>query len=153
MVSERKSKILVVNDEAFNILVIKGLMRELGIKDIEKRVDCCYNGEQLVESVQKAVDEDDPYRYSLILTDCMMPYIDGYEAIKRVRTILQPYQEKYLYVVAVTGHVERECIHKAESCGMDTVYPKPLPILELGLRLRDLQFIEDLPSHVKKDDT
>ena len=77
-VSNNSSKILVVDDEAFNILVIKGLMRVLGMKDIESRVDCCYNGEQLVEHVQKAVDEGDPYRYSLILTDCSMPFMDGY---------------------------------------------------------------------------
>ena len=84
-----KSKILAVDDEAFNILVIKGLMRVLGMQDIESRVDCGYNGEQLVEFVQKAVDEGDPYRYSLILTDCMMPFMDGYEAVKRVRSILK----------------------------------------------------------------
>ena len=36
---------MVVDDEAFNILVIKGLMRVLGMTDIEERVDSGYNGE------------------------------------------------------------------------------------------------------------
>lgn len=88
LVKNNKSKILIVDDEAFNILVIKGLMRVLGMSDIESRVDCGYNGEQLVEHVQRAVDEGDPTRYSLILTNCMMPFLDGYEAVKRVRQIL-----------------------------------------------------------------
>ena len=107
-------------------------MRVLGMKDIDQKVDSGYNGEQLVEHVQRAIDEGDPYRYSLILTDCMMPFMDGYEAIKRVRKMLAPYREKQLVVIAITGHVEKEYILKAEKSGMDTVYPKPLPIIELG---------------------
>ena len=143
---------MAVDDEAFNILVIKGLMRVLGMQDIESRVDCCYNGEQLVEHVQKAVDEGDPYRYSLILTDCMMPFMDGYEAVKRVRKILKEYNRRPLYIIAVTGHVEKEYITKAEKSGMDIVYPKPLPINELGMKLIDLNFIHKLPSHLTKED-
>ena len=122
------------------------------MQDIDSRVDCCYNGEQLVEHVQKAVDEGDPYRYSLILTDCMMPFMDGYEAVKRVRKILKDYNRKPLYIIAVTGHVEKEYITKAEKSGMDTVYPKPLPINELGMKLIDLDFIHKLPSHLTKED-
>ena len=122
----------MVDDEAFNILVIKGLMRVLGMQDIEQKVDTGYNGEQLVEHVEKAISEGDPYRYSLILTDCMMPFMDGYEAIKQVRAMLEQYQEKRPYVIAITGHVEKEYITKAEKSGMDTVYPKPLRVAELG---------------------
>lgn len=91
LVEKNKSKILVVDDEAFNILVIKGLMRVLGMQGIEERVDSGYNGEQLVEHIEKAIAEGDPYRYSLILTDCMMPFMDGYEATKRVRKLRSSY--------------------------------------------------------------
>jgi PleD family two-component response regulator len=89
LIRENKKKILVADDEAFNILVIKGLMRVLGMQDIDSRVDCCHNGEQLVEHVEKAISENDPYRYSLMLTDCMMPFMDGYEATKRIRKLLK----------------------------------------------------------------
>ena len=85
-------------------------MRVLGVHDIEKRVDCCYNGEQLVEHVQRAVDEGDPYRYSLILTDCSMPFMDGYEAVRRVRKILKDHTNRQVYIIAITGHVEKEYI-------------------------------------------
>ena len=102
--------------------------------------------------MQKAIDEGDPYRYSLILTDCMMPFMDGYEAVKRVRTILKHYTMKPLMIIAVTGHVEKEYITKAEKCGMDIVYPKPLPIIDLGMKLIDLNFIQKLPSHLTRED-
>lgn len=62
-----------------------------------------------------------------------MPFMDGFEASKRVRDILkgQP-----LRIVAVTGHVEPEYLEKAKSHGIDLVYPKPLPILMLGRELK-----------------
>jgi CheY-like chemotaxis protein len=129
VILKNKKKILVADDEAFNILVIKGLMRVLGMHDIDSRVDCCHNGEQLIEHVEKAISEGDPYRYSLILTDCMMPFMDGYEATKRIRKLLKDYNEERLHIIAVTGHVEREYIIKAEKSGMDIVYPKPIPVI------------------------
>jgi CheY-like chemotaxis protein len=69
---------MVVDDEVFNIYAIQGLMRILGMKYNLQNVDVCYNGEQAVELVRKALEECDNYRYSLILTDCSMPHMDGY---------------------------------------------------------------------------
>ena len=126
-------------------------MKVLGF-DQPDLVDACYNGEQAVELYQKAINEDCPDRYCLILTDCSMPFMDGYEAVKRVRKILKDYNRKPLYIIAVTGHVEKEYITKAEKSGMDIVYPKPLPINDLGMKLIDLNFIHKLPSHLTKED-
>ena len=50
-----------------------------------RRVDTCYNGKQAVDLIQKAIDEGEPQRYSLILTDMSMPYLDGYEASRLIR--------------------------------------------------------------------
>ena len=82
----------------------------------------------------------------------MMPFMDGYEAVKRVRTILKNFTSRPVYIIAVTGHVEKEYITKAENSGMDIVYPKPLPIVDLGLKLIDLNFIEELPPHLMRED-
>jgi CheY-like chemotaxis protein len=71
-----------------------------------------------------------------------MPFMDGYEASKRVREILDG---RNVRIVAVTGHIEQEYITKAKNYGIDMVYPKPLPILYLGRELKDFNFINFIP--------
>ena len=78
----------MADDEPFNISAVIGIMKVLGLKNAEEVVDTCYNGETLVEYVKNAVEANDHQRYSLILTDCQMPVMDGYEAIKNVRDLL-----------------------------------------------------------------
>ena len=83
-----------------------------------------------------------------------MPFLDGYEATKKIRRIWslmgikREFQPK---IVAVTGHVEEEYVLKAINSGMDKVYPKPLPIKEFGKLLMDMKFINDVPDHLKVD--
>ena len=60
----------MADDEPFNISALLGIMKVLGLKNVDELVDTSYNGESLVEYVQKAVEDNDYQRYSLILTDC-----------------------------------------------------------------------------------
>ena len=53
--------------------------------------------------------------------------------------------------MAVTGHVEEEYVKKAKDCGIDKVIPKPFPIGILGLILKDLNFINEIPPHLVED--
>jgi CheY-like chemotaxis protein len=43
---------MIVDDEHFNILAIKGLLRVLGMKNIDNQVDVGYNGEDAVALVE-----------------------------------------------------------------------------------------------------
>ena len=88
-------RIMIVDDEVFNIFAIQGLMRVLGMPHELKNVDVCYNGEQAVELVRKAIEEFETDRYSLILTDCSMPFMDGYQASKKIRKLLQSANNDY----------------------------------------------------------
>ena len=69
MVDRPPGKILIVDDEKFNCSAIKGFLVTLGLKDAKKRSLMCYDGEQAVKAILEAVDENEPYRYSLILMD------------------------------------------------------------------------------------
>ena len=128
-------KILVVDDEKFNCDIIYGFLMILGFKNRKEMTKFAYNGEQAVAEIEKAISEQDPHRYQLILMDCNMPFLDGYEATKKIRRlfmnndILRDQQPK---IIAITGHVENEYVQKAIKSGMDKVYQKPLPVQEFG---------------------
>jgi CheY-like chemotaxis protein len=147
-------KILVVDDEKFNCDIIEGFLMILGYQGGDSGIVFAYNGEQAVKEVQKAIDECDPYRFSLILMDCNMPFLDGYEATKRIRRALSDIdvaRDQQPRIVAITGHVENEYVEKALKSGMDKVYPKPLPVKEFGQLLIAMKFIEEVPKHLELD--
>ena len=126
-------------------MAIEGMMKVLGFNDYEKYVDRCYNGEESVAKFKKAVDEGEPDRYPLIITDCNMPFLDGYQASIKIRHI---YKEAVLdiegegpEIIAVTGHVEPVYIKKAKESCIDKIYPKPFRIDVLGRLLQKHGFI------------
>ena len=106
------NRLLVVEDNAINMMVVQGLLGKLGYRDLEKARD----GLQAVEAVSKG-------RYDLILMDCQMPKLDGYAATRRLREmgVKTP-------IVAMTAHAlsgERE---KCLEAGMDDYLSKPLSL-------------------------
>jgi CheY-like chemotaxis protein len=128
-------KILVVDDEKFNCDIIFGFLMLLGIYNRKELTDFAFNGEQAVEAVQRAFNENDPMRYKVILMDCNMPFLDGYEATKVIRSLYKQNKiesEQQPRIIAITGHVENEYVKKAIQSGMDKVFQKPLPIKEFG---------------------
>ena len=78
----------MADDEPFNLTALIGIMKVLGLENADDIVDTCFNGQGIVDHIEKAVEQNDPQRYSLILTDCQMPVMDGYEAVKKVRNLL-----------------------------------------------------------------
>jgi len=75
-------KVLIVDDEKFNCDIIYGFLMVLGLKNRQEKSEIAYNGEQAVEAFVKAIEEGDPFRYPLVIMDCNMPFLDGYEATK-----------------------------------------------------------------------
>jgi CheY-like chemotaxis protein len=55
-----------------------------------------------------------------------------------------------LRIIAITGHVEPEYIAKAIAHGIDQVFPKPMPVLELGKLMQEHGFISRIPEHLYK---
>ena len=53
-------------------------MKVAGFDDYDTLVDTAHNGEESVALFKKAIDEGHPDRYPLIITDCNMPFLDGY---------------------------------------------------------------------------
>jgi diguanylate cyclase (GGDEF)-like protein len=114
--------ILVVEDNRVNQQVAVGMLEQLGC-----RVEVVTNGQQALEAVTRKY-------YDVVLMDCHMPQMDGYETARRIR-ILEAGKVK-VPIIAMTANVGEENIDKCLSVGMDDYLPKPLGLTLLQDKLR-----------------
>ncbi|KAL4577715.1 hypothetical protein LXL04_013826 [Taraxacum kok-saghyz] len=80
------------------------------------------DGVQAVEALQ---DHDPPPPYDLILMDCQMPKMDGYEATKAIRRA-ESGTESHIPIVALTAHAMSSDEAKCLEVGMDAYLTKPI---------------------------
>ena len=66
--------------------------------------------------------------YDLILMDCNMPILDGYQATSSIRTIIHSTGLAQPMIIAVTGHIEDSYLLRALESGMNELSPKPVDI-------------------------
>lgn len=120
-VSIENSRILVAEDNETNCIVTEGILRKLGCRPV-----IVHNGEEAVSMVQRQE------RFDLILMDCQMPVLDGYQATRAIRLLEQHRELPHTPIVALTAHMfdgERErCLH----VGMDDYLGKPFSLDELA---------------------
>src|SRR6266487_2295166 len=84
-----RSRVLLVEDSEINQLVAQGMLEHLGCQ-----VDLAANGAEAVQAVQAT-------RYDVVLMDCLMPVMDGYESTARIRAL--PGEERHVPIVALTA--------------------------------------------------
>jgi signal transduction histidine kinase/ActR/RegA family two-component response regulator len=104
--------ILLAEDNIVNEKVACRTLETLGF-----RVDVARNG-------RDAVDAWATGRFDLILMDCQMPLLDGYEAAREIRKRESPGQR--IPIVALTAHAMKGDDLKCKAAGMDDYITKPL---------------------------
>ncbi len=114
--SERRARILLVEDNPVNQLVAKGMLGKLGCEVIV----AAHGGEALEQLEQAAFD--------LVLMDCNMPVMDGYEASRRIR---QSGRWPDLPIVALTANAMPEERERCRAAGMNDYLAKPFRREEL----------------------
>jgi len=86
----------------------------------------------LVENGKEAVSMNEQNQYDLILMDCQMPEMDGFQATRKIRS-----QEKSsgveegVTIVALTANARKEDRDKCIACGMDDYLSKPFTMAQL----------------------
>ena len=145
---------MLVDDEPFNINALQGLMTVLKMQNMNL-VDVCFGGEQAVALMQKAIDEDDPDRYGLIITDICMPFMDGCVAAKKIREMREEalrarnaIEHEDLLIIAVTGQFDPEYIERAKYHEIDEVFSKPISVGELGCVLLKFGYLSRIPNSI-----
>jgi CheY-like chemotaxis protein/HPt (histidine-containing phosphotransfer) domain-containing protein len=116
-------RLLLVEDHPLNQEIMKDVLGALGFAT------------EIAENGQVALDMLAERQYSLVLMDCQMPVLDGYEATRELRRREHRSGGRRTPVIAVTAHAlagEREKVLRA---GMDDFVTKPVQIEPLRLML------------------
>ena len=109
-----KSKILVVEDSEINCKLILKILSNNRLA-----CDLALNGKEAVEAYKSK-------KYDLILMDCQMPVLDGYEATKEIRSIEAG--ETHIPIVALTANALATDEDRCHKAGMDDYISKPINI-------------------------
>jgi signal transduction histidine kinase/DNA-binding response OmpR family regulator len=108
----KRGKILLAEDNPVNEKVATHTLRRLGYE-----VHAVANGQDAVAAWRDG-------RYDLILMDCQMPVLDGYEATRQIRSLEAG--KCHIPIVALTAHAMKDDAAQCMAAGMDHHLAKPL---------------------------
>jgi CheY-like chemotaxis protein len=114
-------RVLVAEDNAVNRMVIKGLLGKLNITP-----ELVENGLVAFDMVRKAAQP-----YDVILMDCEMPEMDGFESTRSIREFEQERNLPSTTVVALTAHALQEHRDAVFASGMNHYLSKPVTLHNL----------------------
>jgi CheY-like chemotaxis protein/HPt (histidine-containing phosphotransfer) domain-containing protein len=121
-------RILLAEDNTVNQQVALGLLQRLGY-----RADAVADGTEVLEALRRI-------RYDVVLMDCHMPQLDGYETTRRIRQLEQertpPFDWKApIHVIAITANAMEGDREKCLTAGMNDYLSKPVRRNELKAAL------------------
>ncbi len=105
-------QVLLAEDNLVNQKVAIAILQKAGCQ-----VDAVDNGQDAIQRVQKA-------SYDIVLMDCQMPVMDGYEATARIRAMKEPLCR--IPIIAITAHAMSEDRERCIESGMDDYVSKPV---------------------------
>ncbi|MDX5300302.1 MAG: response regulator, partial [Gammaproteobacteria bacterium] len=114
--TEQRHKVLIVEDNLVNQRVAEALMQNLGFA-----THCAQNGAEAVDYLYRHHDE-----VQVVLMDCQMPIMDGWEATRRIREWEQQHGRNPLPIIAMTADALRGTEQRCRDAGMTDYMAKPV---------------------------
>jgi len=118
-------KILIVDDDAFNVLTLESILKSLSLS-----YKSCFNGQEAVSEViersqAKLCGSSNCRNFNLIFMDCNMPIKNGFEAAKDIKHYLQLKGLDSIPITGLSAHSEAIGKDEAIEAGMDYYLTKP----------------------------
>jgi two-component system sensor histidine kinase/response regulator len=117
---KRKIRILVVEDNPVNQKVAQVMLRKMGL-----RADVVADGQEAVKTLRMIP-------YDLVLMDCQMPEMDGFEATRSIRQEGSKALNPHIPIIAMTAATMQGDRKKCIQAGMNDFIAKPVQQRELA---------------------
>jgi signal transduction histidine kinase/CheY-like chemotaxis protein len=114
-----RSQILVVDDNLVNLKLVEHLLNRIGYRT------------ETAKSGQEALAALSQMRVDLVLMDCLMPLMDGFEAARAIRSGLGGILDPAVPIVAMSASVDESNRQEVWKAGMDDFIGKPIDLSQL----------------------
>lgn len=126
--NKMQGKVLVVEDNPVNIMVLEGMLDNIGVK-----YDTAVNGEKAME----LYDGENKSNYSLILMDVQLPDANGLQLTKKIRDT-----QDDIPIIIVSAFAYDDDVDKAFSAGATGYMKKPYTLQDVEKTLNEYYFYE-----------
>lgn len=114
-----KGRVLIAEDQVVNLRVVKSYLEKMGVE-----VVVAANGLQ-------AYDRFTEQSFDLVLMDCQMPVVDGFESTRKIREYEQLHHKSPTAVIALTADIKVAGLEIYKTCGMNGHLAKPIELKNL----------------------
>jgi CheY-like chemotaxis protein len=121
----RACRILVIDDEDANVLLLASLLEREGYHDVHTLTDPALAVETFVQLIP-----------DLVLLDLMMPGIDGFQLLEAFKRHDRP--DEFRPVLVLTADSTIGARRRALALGAKDFVSKPFDVIEIGLRIANL---------------
>lgn len=119
-VFDERVRILVAEDQSVNRMLMAWRMKQMRLTS------------RIVNNGQEALDALKAGHFDMLITDCRMPVMDGYELAETVRMLERDSGRRRLPIIAMTASAMPEQVRRCHEVGMDDVLAKPVYLAQLN---------------------
>jgi CheY-like chemotaxis protein len=114
-VVQLNARVLLVEDNPINQMVAQKMLEKVGLKAV-----LANNGVEALKALQEQ-------SFDLVLMDCQMPEMDGFDATREIRNLdIRTLYDQHLPVIAMTANVMSGDRERCLEVGMDDYIGKPV---------------------------
>lgn len=148
----RLGKVLVVDEQALSCETLDGFFMVMNFRDRQNNISYVHSGLQALDSINRALTEpQEPYTYNLIMVDCSLPVLNGFETAKLIRTLYKKHgipRSEQPKIVGMHERPDEKMKAKAKENGMDILFPKLMPLDNFCYLLLSVNLIDEVPTSI-----